>query len=205
MRNTSGIFRSRADAERAAQRLGSTGLRRDRITLLVPGEVGRQLQCVPLSASEQPGVARALGAVTGAAIGLAVGFGLGVVASAALPGMGPVTVTGFWGATILGLVGAVVGAAAGSALDNALTEGLPEDELFVYQDAVRKHHSVVLAFSDDALTAKSVRRVLAAEGAESIDEARKEWWIGLRSAELEHYSERRVVARESQGKEELSR
>src|SRR5262249_30142628 len=98
-------------------------------------------------------------------------------------------------AAILGLAGAVAGAAAGSALDNALTEGLPEDELFVYQDAVGKDHSVVLTFPHDELTAKSVRHVLTAEGAESIDEARKEWWIGLRSAEQEHYSKRGLVAR----------
>jgi len=195
MRNTSGIFRSRADAERAARKLRSAGLRRDRITLLVPGAAGKQVQRVPVSAAEQPGMGKALGVVTGAAVGLAGGFELGAVVSAALPGIGPVTAIAFSVATILGLAGAAVGAAAGSALDNALTDGLPEDELFVYEDAVRKQRSVVLAFPDDEETTESARRLLAEEGAESIDEARKEWWTGLRSAEQEHYSERSVVAR----------
>ncbi len=168
MRATSGIFRSRADAEHAAWKLQPTGLRTDRITLLVPGAVGEQVQRVPVSAAEQPGAAKALGAVTGAAVGLAGGFELGAVVSAALPGIGPVTAIGFLVATILGLAGAAVGAAAGSALDNALTEGLPEDELFVYEDAVRKDRSVVLAFPDDEDTTVSVRHILAAEGQKAL-------------------------------------
>jgi hypothetical protein len=163
------------------------------------------VQRVPVSAAEQPGMGKALGALTGAAVGLAGGFELGALVSANVPGVGPVTAIGFLLGTILGLAGAAVGAAAGSALDNALTDGLPEDELFVYEDAVRKHRSVVLAFPDDEDTTESARHLLAAEGAESIDEARKEWWIGLRSAEQEHYSERSVVARGSHGKERLSR
>jgi hypothetical protein len=161
------------------------------------------VQRIPVSAAEQPGVCKALGAVTGAAVGLADGFVVGAVVSTAGPGIGSVTAIGFVVGTILGLVGAAVGAAAGSALDNALTEGLPEDELFVYEDAVRKQRSVVLAFPDDEATTGCVRHLLAEEGAESIDEARKEWWIGLRSAEQEHYSKRAVVA--SHGKVKLNR
>ena len=203
MRATSGIFRSQADAERASRGLRSTGLRRDRITLLVPGEAGKQVLPVSVSSAEQPGVGKMLGAVTGAAAGLAAGFELGAVVSAAISGVGPIAAMTFLGATILGLVGAAVGAAAGRALDSALTDGLPADELFVYEDALRKGRSVVLAFPDGQDTTDLVRGILAAEGAESIDEARKQWWIGLRSAEQERYSGRGAVTRASHGKEKL--
>jgi hypothetical protein len=132
------------------------------------------------------------GAVIGVAFGLSDGFEFGTVISA-VSGIGPVVSVAFLGATILGIAGALVGAMIGSAVDNAMTEGLPEDELFVYEDALRKTRSVRLAFPDDAATAESVRKLLTEEGAESIDEARKQWWIGLRSAEQEHYSKRGLV------------
>ena len=68
-----------------------------------------------------------------------------------------------------------------------MTEGLPEDEIFVYEDALRKGRSVVIVLAEDAAEAKPVRQLLESEGAEAIDAARKHWWIGLRSAEQEHY------------------
>ena len=43
----------------------------------------------------------------------------------------------------------------------------------------------VQAKNDDE--AAEANAVLASVGAESIDAAREEWWIGLRSAEREHY------------------
>jgi len=191
MRATCGIFKSRADAERAARKLRSTDLQWDRITLLVPGAAGKQSHRVPVSAAEQRGVCEALGAVTGAAVGLADGFVLGAVISAADPGIGSVTAIGFLLGTILGLAGAVVGAAAGSALDTALTDGRPEDKSFVFDDALQNGLSIVLAFTDDGYTTESVRRVRAAEGAEgaeTVDKARQDWWIGPRRSEQEYYS-----------------
>ena len=184
MRATCGIFRTRADAERAARNLRSTSLHWDRITLLVPG---KQAQRGPLGAAEQPGMVKALGAVTGAAVGIAGGFELGALVSAAVPRIGPIVAVGFWCATILGLAGAAAGLAAGSALDHALTEGRPGEESFVYDDALPNGLSIVLAFTDDGDTTEFVRHVLAAEGAEeaeSVDKACRDWWIGPRR--LEH-------------------
>jgi hypothetical protein len=196
MRATSGIFGSRADTDHTARKLRPTGLARDQITLIVPGAVGKQPQRLPVSAAEQPTVCKALGAVTGAAVGLADGFVLGAVVSAADPGVGSVTAIGFLFGTILGLAGAAVGAAAGSALDSFITDGLPEGELLVYEDALRKSRSVVLAFPHDRVTTESARGVPAEEGAESIDpapKARTQWWTGRRSAEQQDYLKRDVV------------
>jgi hypothetical protein len=202
MRVTSGIFRWRADAERATRKLQSSGLHKDQIALLVPGGAGNQAQWVPVSTMEQPGMGKALGAVTGAAIGLAAAFELSLPVNAAVRGVVPTTVLISWGAAILGLLGMAVGAAAGGAFDHAMTDGLPADEWFVYKDALRKGRCVVLAFSDDLDTAKSVRALMTAEGAESIDEARKQWWIGLRSAERECYSMQDCVSRAGPSKDE---
>ena len=183
MRATCGIFKSRPDAERAAWKLGSTALHWDRIALLVAGDIGKQVQRGHRSAAEQSGVCKALGAVTGSAVGIAGGFELGAVASAAAPGIGPVTSVSFWGAIILGLAGAAAGVAAGCALDTALTDGRPEAESFVLDDALQNGLSIVLAFTDDGDTTEFVRHVLAAEGAEgaeSVDKARQDWWISQR-------------------------
>ena len=190
MRGVAGVFVTRVDAERAARKLSSIGLTNDHITLLAPGtseQVSNEVKSVATDATEQPGIAKAMGGVMGAAAGMAGGFGLGTLASAFIPGVGPVVALGLWGAAILGLAGAGAGVAAGAAVEDAATEGLPADELFVYEDALRRGRTVLIALCKDEATAASAHELLKAEGAETVDAARDEWWIGLRSAEREHY------------------
>ena len=67
------------------------------------------------------------------------------------------------------------------------TTGLPADELFVYKDALKQGRSVIFVEARDEGEAAKARTVFAHAGAESVDAAREEWWIGLRSAEKEHY------------------
>jgi hypothetical protein len=191
MRSVAGVFASRADAEHAAQKLRSIGLPEDKITLLAPGKSEKEsneVQSVTVDATEQPGMGKALGGAAGAAAGMAGGFGLGTLASVFIPGVGPVLAIGLWGAALLGLAGAGAGVAAGGALENATTEGLPEDELFVYEDALRRGRTVLIALCNDEVTAASVHDLIKAEKAETVDAARDQWWIGLRSSEQEHYS-----------------
>ena len=73
-------------------------------------------------------------------------------------------------------------------MEKGIAEGVPKDELFVYEDALRRGRSVVLAFVDKEQIAERARAELARAGAESVDAARDEWWIGLRDAENEHYT-----------------
>ena len=87
----------------------------------------------------------------------------------------------------MGAAGATIGAAAGSKAEKATYDGLPEDEIYVYEDAIRKGHTVVVAITDDEPSATSVRELLKREGAESVDAARNQWWTGLRSAEQSQY------------------
>jgi hypothetical protein len=182
MQAVAGVFAGRADAERAAAGLQEIGIPRDRISLLMPGADAR---AVPTDEGERPGIGAALGAVVGGAAGAAVGLPLGAAATLLVPGVGAVIASGLIGAALLGAGGAAVGAT----LEQSLVSGLPRDELFVYEDALRRGHSVVVALVDDEAPAVAARTTLAAAGAESIDAARERWWLGLRSAERERYAE----------------
>jgi hypothetical protein len=105
---------------------------------------------------------------------------------ALVPGLGPITALGLLGAAVLGAAGATIGATAGNKMENSFTEGLPEDEIFVYEDCLRHGQSVVVALAENAGQASVVRDLLKQTGADSVDAARERWWTGLRSAEQEH-------------------
>ncbi len=185
MQAVTGVFASQAGADHAIETLLANGVTAHRINLLAPGSRRRQPDPVPIDAGEQPGIGKAIGAAIGAAGGITGGS---ILAAAIIPGVGPVTAVGLLGAAILGAAGAGVGAAAGGALENSLTEGLPEDEIFVYEDAFRRGRSVVIVLADDEAAAEPLRALLKSAGAETVDAARHQWWVGLRSAEREHYS-----------------
>jgi hypothetical protein len=90
--------------------------------------------------------------------------------------------------SLLGLGGAATGAAAGDALEDTIS-GIPRDEIYVYEDALRKGRTIVIAEADDEPHAEEVRQALVDAGAETIDAAREQWWIGLRTAEQETYKD----------------
>jgi hypothetical protein len=182
MQAVAAVFVSRAAAERAVAALPGLGIPRDRITLLMPGADARR---VPTDEGEAPGMGAALGAVVGGASGATIGIPVGAMLTLLVPGVGPVIASGLIGAALLGAGGAVVGAK----LEESLTNGLPHDELFIYEDALRRGHSVVVALVEDADHAEAARQLLGAAGAESIDAARESWWLGLRSAEQEGYED----------------
>jgi hypothetical protein len=73
-------------------------------------------------------------------------------------------------------------------LEASLREGLPKDEVFFYEDALRQGRSLVIALPADEAQAGTARRILHEAGAESLDAARERWWIGLRDAEAVAYS-----------------
>ena len=182
-----GVFRSRSDAARVIDRVVMMGVSRDKINVLAPGSPDRQLAEVPVSDTEQPGMGAVVGTVIGGALGSAGGFGAGAaIASLLVPGVGPILASGLLGASLLGLGGAAGGAAAGDAMEDTVS-GLPHDELFVYEDALRQGRTVVFVDSEDERHAEAMRQAFVDSGAETIDAAREQWWIGLRSAEQESY------------------
>lgn len=183
-----GIFTSRDEASRAAGYLKSAGIPDEHVVVLMPGTSEKDLNEVPTTETESLGLGAAIGGVVGGAIGAAGGMSLGAAAATMLvPGVGPVIAVGLLGAALLGLGGAAGGAAVGDALDESLMEGLPKDDLFVYEDALRKGRSVVIAFVSEGRQPDAVRKILEQAGAEEIDTARENWWLGLRDVEEEQY------------------
>src|ERR1039457_6604773 len=129
----------------------------------------------------------AMGGVLGGALGLAGGFELGVGVTVLIPGVGPVLALGIAGAALLGVGGVLGGAAIGKAAEDKNTEGIPSDEVFFYEDALRQGRSLVLLLADNDEEEQRALEVLGRAGAESLEAARKDWWIGLRDGEAEHY------------------
>jgi hypothetical protein len=183
-----GIFPTRSSATSAAMALRLRGLPPERIQLLLPGEAEGLEGLVPTDESEQTGVAKAIGGVTGGAIGASAGLGLAAaVASAVLPGVGAVTAIGLAAAAFLGAGGAVAGAAVGDALEDKTYRGVPRDELYLYEDALAHGRAILFATPETDDEAESLRRVLADNGAETLDAARESFWVGIRDAEQLHY------------------
>jgi hypothetical protein len=190
MHTAVGVFSDRRAAEHAVGRLRNLGFPADRITLLTPGESAEAMpskatatEAMPTTEGEAPGVGTAMGAVVGGAVGAAAGLPLGAAIGALIPGVGPVIAIGIAGAAILGATGAKVG----GAIEMSLTEGVPRDEAVVYADALRQGRSIVIALAEDTTQAEAARSALGEARAETLDAARDRWWLGLRSAEREHY------------------
>ena len=189
MQSVVGILRSHKEAERVVAGLRSIGVRNERINVLTPDANRGDLSEIPTTETEQPGTATAMGGVVGGALGAAGGLSMGAaVASLVVPGVGPVLAIGLAAAAILGAGGAVGGAVAGKALEESMDSGLPIDELFVYEDALRKGRTIVITFLEDDAQAEHAREIMREAGAESVDAARESWWVGLRDDELVGYS-----------------
>jgi hypothetical protein len=187
MEAISGVFRTKERAEHATKTMRSAGIPADKITLLSPGtaaELNEELRSVPADATEQPGMGKAMGALAGGAVGITGGSLL----IALIPGVGPITAVGLLGAAIVGAAGAALGASVGDKAEKATVEGLPEDEIFVYEDALRQGKSVVIVLAENKDAASLLRELMKVEGSESVDAAREQWWTGLRSVEESHYS-----------------
>jgi len=187
MKIVAGVFRSYQTARGAADALRRAGFSQNQVTLLRPGSSEERIHRVPTSDSEQPGVGGAIGGMLGGALGVAGGLELAMAATALIRGLGPLMAFGLVGAVLLGAGGAVTGAILGGAADDQATEGVPSDEIFFYEDALRQGRSVVLVLAADHSEEERARKLLADEGAESLNAARKDWWLGLRDAGAEHY------------------
>jgi hypothetical protein len=184
METVAGIFTTREETERAVAHLRKLGIKDTNINVLTPGSGGQEIGAVQTSDTEQPGMGAALGGLVGGVSGLTIGT---AAASLLIPGVGPVTAIGILAAALFGAGGVAAGVAAGDALEGSMSDGLPKDELFLYEDALRQGRTVMLVTVDDQSLTDRVREALRDEGAESVDAAHDRWWIGLRDVEAEHY------------------
>jgi hypothetical protein len=188
MNSVAGIFRSRAAALSAIDRLRSIGISDERIVLLSPGTPDEHVeQTVPVIDTEA-GTGEKIGSSVGRGAGIAGGIMLGgAVGSIFVPGIGAVVAAGVLAAALLGTIGAAIGAAAGSAVDEKAAGTLRHDELHLYEAALRQGRSVLIAVATDESQARAAFEALREAGAESLDEARESWWSDLRAAEEEAY------------------
>lgn len=177
MRAFTGTFLSRAAGERAARRIGSI-IGDEHVKLLTPESRRETVKAVPTTEDMPP---------IGAPMGATVGGALGIAAAVMIPGVGQATAIGLAAAALFGAAGGVLGWKAGDAADRALSGGLPADEVYFYEDAVRQGRTVLVALIEDPDKEDVVKKTLSVYGAESIDAARDRWWMGLRDAEAEHY------------------
>ncbi len=189
MEPVTGVFPSRRQAEEAFGELTSVGIATDRIGLLTPGMTERQVETsVRTTDSEEPGMGKTMGATVGAAIGVAGGASLGAATATLLvPGVGPVVAVGLIGAALFGLGGAAAGAKVGDSLEERLGEGLPHEDLYLYEYALRRGQSAVVVFAEDGAQADRVREIMSRNGSEDLEVLRENWWRDLKNGEQQNY------------------
>jgi hypothetical protein len=183
MESVAGIFDSRRDAEQAFSELKkNSNFDRDGLLFLTPDTSQDKIDEVPTDEGEQPGMGATIGGVVGGAMGLATGAAL---SNLVFPGVGPILTLGL--SATGGLGGAVLGATGGGATERALSNGLPKDEMFFYEDALRCGRSVVIANAESENVADAARAIMEHNHADSVDAARERWWIGIREREADRY------------------
>ena len=192
MQAVTGVFKSRSEAEKAVDQLRNLGIPQKRLGVLSPDSSPERLEAgVPVTDSEDPGMGKAMGAAVGGAMGAAGGATLGLAAaSLAIPGIGPVIAFGMVGAALLGVVGAAAGSAVGDTVEDELGEGIPHEDIYLYEDALRHGHAIAIAYADEGDQADRAAEVLRDAGAEELDTLRESWWQELRDDERAHYGER---------------
>ena len=151
MQAVTGVFRSQDQAENAVKQLKSLGIPDNRIGIVRPGSQSERLESgVPVTDTEDPGMGRAMGAAVGGAMGAAGGATAGLaVASLMVPGIGPLLAFGMVGAALLGTVGAAAGSAVGDNVEEQLGEGIPHEDVYLYEDALRHGHTVLIAYTEE--------------------------------------------------------
>ena len=189
MQAVTGVFRSQDQAENAVKQLKSLGIPDNRIGIVRPGSQSERLESgVPVTDTEDPGMGRAMGAAVGGAMGAAGGATAGLaVASLMVPGIGPLLAFGMVGAALLGIVGAAAGSAVGDTVEEGLGEGIPHEDVYLYEDSLRHGHSIVLAYVEEGEQANRAEEAMNSAGAEDLDELRENWWQELRDGERSHY------------------
>ena len=190
MQAVTGVFKSHDEADNAVKQLRSLGIPDKRIGIVRPGSAPERIEAgVPISDTEEPGMGRAMGAAVGGAMGAAGGATAGLaVASLVVPGIGPLLAFGMLGAALLGTVGAAAGSAVGDQVEEGLGEGIPHEDVYLYEDALRHGHTVLIAYADEGDQSDNASEVMRKAGAEDLDVLRENWWNEQREGERINYT-----------------
>jgi hypothetical protein len=184
-----GIFRSPVAAEAALQDLRSSNFAQEQFILLTPETLSKNnLSETTALQPEPPGACGAnAGQVGGAITGFASGILGGALVSLAIPGVGPILAIGTL--ALGGGFGAVVGGVVGNAVQVTSESLLSPDEYFFYEDVLRQGTQVLIIQPNDDEEVEVARGILTRHGAESMTQAREEWWQNLRANEESAYSD----------------
>jgi hypothetical protein len=158
-----GVFRDRAQADKAIQNLVGAGISRDQISAVAsdtgsyPGDVPKLIPDADIGSEAKAG--------TGAAVGGFFGFIAGMVALA-IPGIGPIIAAGPLAA---GIMGAGLGAAAGGITGALKDVNVPPDYAQRYSEAVRAGR-ILLAVHVPQHLVDDVADIMDRSGALDIDQ-----------------------------------
>lgn len=181
MKTAVGVFSSTAAADRAVENLANAGLPPGRTRRLTPRSSEREIHAtIPTAETEQSGMGNAVGAVVGGVVGLTAAL----LIAAALNGMGALGQATWIIAALCGTLGAVIGGFAGGMLEERLSTGLPKDEIYFYEEALRRGRTVVFAFPSGRKQEETARGVLERAGANSLDAGDGSWRVGLTPASV---------------------
>jgi hypothetical protein len=156
----SALFDSRADAERAITELRRMGVRDDDLSVVLRHDEGGAPGAPPSGEVREVGSGAGKGAVVGAGVGAL--FGL---ASALIPGVGPLITAGAL-ATVLGstggamAAGAVVGGTTGAFAGGLARAGFTKEEAHYYGSAVERGEVLVAVDAADVTAEEQVRSEL---------------------------------------------
>lgn len=186
----SGVFNDRSAAENALRELREAGVTERRLAFFTPGTSESDLEnTVPVTDSESKGMGAAMGATIGGAFGAATGATLGLAAaSLAIPGVGPVIAVGAIAASVLGIAGAATGAAAGESIEESLGTSLPHEDLFIYEEALRRGDSVIIVAAENDGQSDRAKEIMTRNHSLDFDELRDDWWSTLRDEERSYYA-----------------
>ena len=169
------MFASAADAERAINSLAENGFDSKQVNYLAAADVSSHF---PVHAPHA---------------GATVGGVLGLGAATFLPGIGAIVAAGMLAS---GLIGAALGAAAGAAVRNRHTHGVPNEDLYFYDEAIRTRQTVVMVDAKDEVEATKARNLLERAGGRSVQAVRHEWWQNVRDAHRDDFNGREIEFRQ---------
>jgi len=163
-KNTSayGIFRTRAQAENAVDRMVAAGFRTEDISVLLPENVGTK------DFAAEKNTKAPEGATTGAVAGGVVGGTLGLLAGVgalAIPGLGPFIAAG---PIMAALAGVGAGGAVGTLVGALVGMGIPEYEAKRYEGRIKEGGILMSVHADDSDWTKKAKELLKQAGAEDV-------------------------------------
>lgn len=157
-----GIYRSRAHAEDAVDRLLAAGFRNEDISVLLPDNQGSKDFAHEKHTKAPEGTTT--GVTAGGAIGGTLGL-LGGIGALAIPGLGPFIAAG----PIMGaLAGLGVGGAVGGLIGALVGMGIPKYEAKRYEGHVKEGGILLSVHCDDSEWVKRAKDILQQTGAEDV-------------------------------------